>query len=138
MPDHPQSSVTTPAEEFRETFLYWIEDPEHHATVRRFGDLFGQLIGEAQLVVRNPREHPPTGIWVCEFIHAALLDAAHLRTELAEVADNVGAPLPANEVRLMIAVADLMPEFDAWIAKLRAGLDAATVTAKAKEATDAD
>jgi len=88
--------------------------------------------------VRNPREHPPTGIWVCEFIHAALLDAAHLRTELAEVADNVGAPLPANEVRLMIAVADLMPEVDAWIAKLRAGLDAATVTAKAKEATDGD
>lgn len=138
MADHPQSSVTEPAEEFRETFLYWLENPEHHATVRRFGDLFGQLIGEAQLVVRNPREHPPTGIWVCDFIRAVLLDAAHLRTELAEVADNVGAPLPANEVRLMIAVADLMPELDAWIAKLRAGLDAATVTAKARDAADGD
>jgi hypothetical protein len=135
MADHPQSNVTVPAEEFRETFLYWIESPEHHAAVRRFGDLLGQLVGEGKLVVRNPNEHPPTGTWVCEFIHAVLLDVAHLRAQLVDIADNVGAPLPANEVRLMIAVADLMPELDAWIAKLRAGHAAA---AAGKGASDAD
>ena len=122
MADHPQSTVTEPCDGFRETLLYWIEDAEHHAAVRRFGDLFAQLIGEAKLVVRNPREHPPTGTWVCEFLRAALLDAAHLRAQLADIAENVGAPLPANEVRLMIAVADLMPEFEAWTGKLRTAL----------------
>lgn len=53
MPDHPQSSLTEPAEAFRETFHYWIEDPEHHDATRRFGKLLEQLVGEAQIVVRN-------------------------------------------------------------------------------------
>jgi len=138
MPDHPQSSRTEPAEAFRETFLYWIEDPEHHDATRRFGKLLEQLVGEAQIVVRNRREHPPSRTWVAATIRAVLLDLAHLRSVVADIAENIGAPLPEHEVRLMIAVADLLPELDGWTAKLRSAFDTAEVAAKEKGARDAD
>lgn len=125
MPDHPQSSVTGPAEAFRETFLYWIEDPDHHETVRRFGGLLDQLVGEAHLVVRNNREKTPDPTWVLATVRAVLLDLAAIRFVLADVAENIGAPLPAHEVRLMLAVTDLLPEYDGFTGKLRAALDAA-------------
>lgn len=126
MPDHPQSSVTEPAEAFRETFLYWLEDHDHHETMRRFGGLLDQLVGEAHLVVRNKRAKTPDPTWVLATVRAALLDLASLRATLFDIADNIGAPLPANEVRLMLAVADLMPDLDSFTGKLRAALDVAT------------
>lgn len=136
MPDHPQSSVSEPAEAFRETFLYWIEDPEHHDATRRFGKLLEQLVGEGQIVVRNRREHPPSRTWVAATVRAVLLDLAHLRTVAADIADNIGAPLPEHEVRLMVAVADLLPELDAWTAKLCTAFETAEAADKAKGVRD--
>lgn len=131
-PGHPQSRVTEPAEAFRETFLYWIEDPDHHDATRRFGDLLEQLVGEAQIVVRNRREHPPCRTWVAATIRAVLLDFAHLRSVVADIAENIGAPLPEHEVRLMVAIADLLPELDAWTAKLRGAFETSEAVAKAR------
>lgn len=127
MPDRPQSASEQPSvsSAFRETFLYWIEDPHHNETVRRFGDLFDQLVGEARLVVRNPREKTPDPTWVAATVLAVLLDLAHLRAVLFDIADNIGAALPAEEVRLMLAVADLLPEYDAFAGKLRVAYNAA-------------
>lgn len=137
-PGHPQSRVTKPAEAFRETFLYWIEDPDHHDATRRFGDLLEQLVGEAHIVVRNRREHPPSRTWVAATIRAVLLDLAHLRSVVADIAENIGAPLPEHEVRLMVAVSDLLPELDAWTARLRTAFETAEAAAKAKGVRGAD
>lgn len=51
---------------------------------------------------------------------------------VADIAENIGAPLPEHEVRLMVAVADLLPELDAWGAKLRTAFETADAAAKAK------
>lgn len=109
MSDRPETA-------FRSSFLAWIETPDDHAVVRRFGELLVELLFDGRDAVMVPSDQQ-TESDARRYLAAAAADLRWVMEALSSLIDFAGG---IDDARAKVAAHDALAALEPIAAKLEA------------------